>query len=178
MTYRLSAIILILFFGSSWPAASLSAEDDRWGAFRFLIGAWVSEAKAETGSGRFTLEPDLQGKVLVRRNVTVLRTTGDAPSATHEDLMIIYQEPTTRQFHASYFDNEGHVIQYAITPLPDSKGLVFLSRGVPSEPQFRLTYIREKDEKVTVKFEIAPPGKAGTFRLYQSGTVRRTKRGE
>ncbi len=178
MTAKAIAIFLAVFLGSCVTAPKLQADEDRWESFRFLIGAWISDGKLDSNSGRFTLEPDLQGKVLVRRNAADIRATSGAPPAKHEDLMVIYQEQTTRQFRASYFDNEGHVIQYAVTPLPENKGLVFLSKADSSGPQFRLTYIRETEEKVTVKFEIAPPGKEGAFRLYQSGTVRRPKRGE
>jgi hypothetical protein len=35
------------------------------GDFQFLIGEWIMPGG---GSGGFTLEPDLQGKILVRRN--------------------------------------------------------------------------------------------------------------
>lgn len=94
-----------------------------WADFRFLIGAWVSESKAGGGSGSFTLEQDLGGKVLVRRNVADLPAAEGRRAGKHEDLMIIYHEPGGKQFRASYFDNEGHVIQYSVAPLADRKGL-------------------------------------------------------
>jgi hypothetical protein len=65
-----------------------------------------------------------------------------------------------------------------VTTLPDKKGLVFLSNPDPAGPRFRLTYTRAAKDKVTVKFEIAPPGKADAFKTYLEGTVRRKKSGE
>jgi hypothetical protein len=154
------------------------ADDDPWADFRFLIGAWVSEGKPEDGSGSFTLEPDLGGKVLVRRNIADLPATKDRPAGKHEDLMVVYREQGGKEFQASYFDNEGHVIQYSVSPLPDKKGLQFLSNADPSGPRFRLTYTAGEEDKAAVKFEIAPPGKPDEFRTYLEGTVRRKKAGE
>jgi hypothetical protein len=160
---------------SAWVIGPVWADEDPWVDFRFLIGTWVSENKPEDGSGRFILEPDLQGKVLVRRNTADLPAAKGRPAGKHEDLMIVYRSPGDKQFRASYFDNEGHVIQYAVTPLPDKNGLVFLSNPDPSGPRFRLTYTKGEKDKVAIKFEIAPPGKADEFRVYLQGSVRREK---
>src|SRR5206468_3504124 len=103
--------------------------------------------------------PDLRGTVLVRRNTADLPAANGRPAARHEDLMVVFREQGGKQFRASYFDSEGHVIQYAVAPLADRKGLVFVSDADPSGPRFRLTYAKGEGEKVTVKFEIAPPGK-------------------
>ncbi len=163
--------VVVLF--SVWAVAPVRAEEDAWADFRFLIGTWVSEGRPENGSGSFTLEPDLGGKILVRRNVAELPAAKGRPAGKHEDLMVIYREPGGKSFRASYFDNEGHVIQYTVSSLPDKKGLVFISNPTPSGPRFRLTYTRGEDDKVAVKFEIAPPGKADPFKTYLEGTVRR-----
>ena len=92
--------------------------------------------------------------------------------------MIIYREPGATNFRASYFDSEGHVIAYSVMPQPGKQSLVFLSNPEPSAPRFRLTYSPAEEEKVAVKFEIAPPGATDEFRTYLEGTVRRTKPGE
>ena len=159
---------------SMWAAGPVRA-DDPWADFRFLIGDWVSDGKPADGSGSFTLAPDLGGKVLVRRHRAELPASAGRPAGKHEDLMIVY--PEGKGFRASYFDNEGHVIQYAVSPLPDKKGLQFLSNADPSGPRFRLTYTAGEEDKATVKFEIAPPGKPDEFRTYLEGTVRRKKAG-
>jgi hypothetical protein len=163
----LCAAVLLL-----WPCAgqTLRADDDVWKDFRFLIGSWVSEAKPGAGSGTFTLQPDLEGKVLVRHNLAELPAGQGHAAQKHEDLMVIYAEHGGRQFAADYYDSEGHVIHYSVAP--NDAGLVFTSSPAPG-PRFRLTYVRAENNTVRVKFEIAPPGKATQFRTYLEGTVRR-----
>src|SRR5262245_13503587 len=103
-------------------AAPVGAGEDPWEDFRFLIGSWVSDGDPKDGTGQFTLEPDLGGKVLVRRNVANLPAAQGRPAGKHEDLMIVYLQPMGKQHRASYFDSEGHVIQYAISSLEGKKG--------------------------------------------------------
>jgi hypothetical protein len=40
-------------------------------------------------------------------------------------------------------------------------------------PTFRLTYTKTGDDKMSVKFEIAPPGKPDSFMTYAEGMARR-----
>src|SRR5580704_8878237 len=100
---RVFAIGVILLTPSTVSVGH--ADDDRWADFRFLIGTWVSEAKPGEGSGRFSFEPELQGKVLVRRNVANVPAVQGRAALKHEDLMIVYPDPRSRQIRASYFDN-------------------------------------------------------------------------
>jgi hypothetical protein len=167
MRRQLLCATVLLFW--PWAGRTLRAEDDRWKDFRFLIGNWVSEAKPGAGTGKFTLEPGLEGKVLVRRNFADLPAAKGRPAEKHEDLMVIYPE-SSRQFRADYYDSEGHVIHYSVAPT--DSGLVFTSPA-SAGPRFRLTYTRAENSTVRVKFEIAPPGKASQFRTYLEGTVRR-----
>jgi hypothetical protein len=165
---RVAGVTLILF--SACASASGQEKQDAWADFRFLIGSWVSAGKAEEGS--FTLEPDLQGQILLRRNVANLPAAKGRPAGRHEDLMIIYRVGG-KQIKASYYDSEGHVIQYSVAPLAEKKGLVFVSDLESSGPHFRLTYTKGEGDTVAVKFEIAPPGKPPEFKTYLEGTVRR-----
>ena len=103
--------------------------------------------------GGFSLRPELGGKVLVRRNL----------SGAHEDLMVIDPDG------ADYWDNEGHVIHYTVTA--DGKSAVFLSKEDAPGPRYRLTYVSTGADTVSIKFEIAPPGKP--FQLYLEGKARR-----
>jgi len=59
------------------------------------------------GTGAFSFKADLDGHVLVRRNVAVM------PNGRHEDLMVVYRDP--QGLRATYFDNEGNTIQYAVS---------------------------------------------------------------
>jgi hypothetical protein len=51
--------------------------------------------------------------------------------------------------------------------------LTFTSAAAPSAPRFRLTYQKESEDRVGVKFEIAPPGKPEEFRVYLEGKARK-----
>lgn len=138
-----------------------------WAPLRTLVGSWSASGgdAAHPSQGTFTLAPELGGKVLVRRG------TNDAASAHHEDLTIIYRTPGNA-FEASYFDNEGHTIHYAITPSTDGRDVVFLSDEAPGAPRFRLTYAVTSERALTVTFAIAPPGST-EFQTYVKGEARR-----
>jgi len=152
-------------------------KDDPWQDFRFLIGTWVSEGGPEKGSVTFSLEPDLHDKVLVRRNVAYPPAAKDRPPQKHEDLMVIYWDAGAKQFRASYFDSEGHVIQYSVALLPARKGLVFVSEPDSSKLRFRLTYRKASGDLVDINFAIAAPGQRDRFKTYLEGTVRRKPMG-
>lgn len=127
--------------------AAMLAGAGPFDSLRFLQGDWVAEG------GSFSLRPELGGKVLVRHNL----------SGSHEDLMVISHDG------ADYWDNEGHVIRYTVTA--DGKSAVFLSKEDAPGPRYRLTYVSTGADTVSIKFEIAPPGKP--FQLYLEGKARR-----
>ena len=58
---------------------------------------------------------DLKDKVLVRKNHAEYPATKDRPAVTHDDLMIVYVEATTKQLRAFYTDSEGNTINYLVT---------------------------------------------------------------
>jgi hypothetical protein len=131
---------------------------------RPLLGAWDGSDPNMHATGRFTLEPDLGGKVLVRRN------RNDSPQGHHDDLMIVFAAPGG--LRASYFDSEGHAIQYAVTATADRVELV--SDEAPGQPRFRLRYDRHGADELAVDFAIAMPG-AAEFRHYTGGAVHRAR---
>jgi hypothetical protein len=173
----LSTFALVALCGAS---ASGGAEDDPWAPYRFLIGEWVGEGggKPGEGEGRFSLAEELQGKVLVRRNRSEYPAAANRPATVHEDLMVIYREEPGQSPTAIYFDNEGHVIHYTPSFSSDGRTLTLVSDAKPASPRFRLTYALEKDrdDKISIRFEIAPPGKPEAFALYLSGSCRRVPR--
>jgi hypothetical protein len=103
----------------------------------FLLGKWIGVETNKAESGAFSFEPQLNNKIIVRRN--------SAPN--HEDLLVIYIEDETR---AVYFDNEGHVIHYKVS-VPSENRAVFESDGAP---KYRLTYWLNHDS-LNGKFEVA-----------------------
>jgi hypothetical protein len=81
---------------------------------QFLLGQWAGAGQGQpgTGSGGFTFEKDLDGKILLRRSRVDYPSTKDRPAFVHTDLTIVYSSPAG--LGASYFDNEGHYIQYRV----------------------------------------------------------------
>jgi len=177
MTHLLRAHCVAMFLFAASLITPARGEDDRWADFRFLIKSWVSEGSLEQGSGSFSLEPDLKNNVLVRRNIAFVPGGKGRQPQKHEDLMVIYRDRGAKEFRASYFDSEGHVIQYSVNSLPANRGLVFVSAPELSAPRFRLTYTKAEADKVAIEFEIAPPGQPDRFRKYLGGTVVRKPSG-
>jgi hypothetical protein len=168
-----NGMILVSFVMLSWAMTPVRAEEDSWADFRFIMGSWVNDGNPEQGTGECTLKPDLQGKILVRRNQASLPAVNGRPAGTHEDLMVIYRTADGKHVKASYYDNEGHAIRYTVSALSDQKRIVFLSDAEPGAPKFRLTYTKVSDDNVSVKFEIGAPGEGSEFKTYVEGTVRR-----
>src|SRR5947209_8337133 len=84
-----------------------------WKAWGPLLGEWVADAEPDGGTGGFTLDPSVEGRVLVRKNRADYPASKDRPAAHHEDLMVVFHEGGATR--ADYFDNEGHVIHYKVT---------------------------------------------------------------
>ena len=70
--------------------------------------------------------------------------------------MVIYPEGSTAR--AVYFDNEGHVIHYAVSVPKPGTVLLFSDPAAPG-PQFRLSY-EFHDGVMAGKFEMRMPGQA------------------
>jgi len=167
------ALFSVIFWaGKPGPAQEKS---DPWADYRFLLGDWVGEGEGEPGkaTAQFAFATELDGKVLVRKHRAEIPAAGGRPAAKHEDLLIVYRGTDGKRTKAIYFDNEDHVIQYTVTPSDDKKSLVFLSDPDPSAPRFRLTYTKDKDESLKIKFEFAPPGKPDEFKTYVEGSARK-----
>lgn len=144
--------------------AALAAAD--WGPVQFLVGQWTGEGGGDpgTGSGAFTLAPDLQGKILVRKNFATYLAAAGRPAFRHDDLMIVYRDEPSSELRATYWDSEGHVIAYAVQPAAEG-GVTFLSDAPPTRMRYRLTYLPAGKDKIKIRFEIAPPGKDFTTYL-------------
>ncbi len=162
-------VIIVLVQVISFPGIISSQENPikiNWDSWKFLIGEWVGEGGGNPGQGTggFTFYPDLQNRILIRKNFANYPPTNNNPAFRHDDLMIIYQENDSTK--AIYFDNEGHVINYSISFSENKETIVFLGEVKLNSPTFRMTYIKIKEDKVKILFEIAPPGNANAFSLY------------
>jgi hypothetical protein len=173
--------LLFLFVALFTLAAEVFAQEPKqtvnWDQYRFLVGDWIGQGtgKPGEGTGGFSFTLELQGQVLVRRNHADYPAAKDKPAFSHEDLMVIYREPSDSGMRAFYFDSEGHSINYHIDTFQDPTKIVFVSDPSPSAPRFRFTYTLLKGGQLDIEFEIAPPGKPDAFSRYIKATATRAK---
>jgi len=69
--------------------------------------------RSRTRGGYATFEEDLHNKVIVRRNHAEYRPRQDRAAYQHDDLMVIYVDPSFKGMRAFLHGQRGHVIQYA-----------------------------------------------------------------
>ena len=148
------------------PAASAQS----WKGLEFLLGKWTGiagdkDTPSGAGEGAFSFEPQLNGRIIVRRNLSEYQS-----GARHDDLMVIYLDSPHDTPRAIYFDSEGHVIRYALR-FPASNAVVFESDGAQPGPRYRLSYAMEQEGALAGKFEVAPPG--SDYRAYMSWKARK-----
>jgi hypothetical protein len=166
---------VILLLAITTQTNAQQAKTDTWAKWKFLIGDWDGQGtgKPGDGAGGFTLQPDLDGRVLVRKNHADYPAANGRPAFSHNDLMVVY--PGDKAPNAIYFDNEGHVINYAITFNDTTGAIVFTSEASANAMRFKLTYTPVGNVKVNIKFEMAPPGKPDAFSTYIEASAVRKK---
>jgi hypothetical protein len=161
-TRGLLTVILAVCFGAS---ASSAQTADRWNSLQFLIGDWAATGDGATGAaaGAYSFKTDLNDQILVRHNYAEYGGTGQQ---RHDDLLIVYADVPGKAVHAIYFDSEGHVIKYNVTP--SRNFVLFESDPAEPGPKYRLSY-RLVENKLIGKFEIAESGSAG-YKTYLEWT--------
>ena len=165
----ISVLFVFVTLNAQEPQQSVN-----WQHWEFLLGEWVGEGGANatdqaTGASKFYL--DLDSTILIRESYADYPASNERPAYSHKDKMIIFQQSSTTK--AIYFDNEGHVIDYDVRFSDDFDTVTFVSEISPDAPRFRLTYTREKEERLKLEFEIAPPGKPESFSPYLTATMKR-----
>lgn len=141
----------------------------------FLVGEWEAQGGAAPGeaAGGFSFTPELQGRVIVRKNHADYPAAGGKPASRHDDLMVLYATDDG-ELRADYYDSEGHVIRYSGS-VPGAGQLTLVSDPASGAPRFRLGYKLGADGTLDGSFEIAPPGKPDAFQPYLSWTAHRKK---
>ena len=170
----IAVLLLLVFTAHAQSQAQQPKVSSSWDSFRFLLGEWIGEGTGAPGegTGSFSFNFDLQEKIIVRKNRADYPAVKDKPPYSHTDLMIIYREADD-SLKAIYFDNEGHVIHYAVSFSKDQNTLTFLSDLSPSSPRFRFTYSKATSDRLKLEFDIAPPGKPEAFSKYIEGSAHR-----
>jgi len=155
---------------------SRSADAPGLSALKFLEGKWVGEGSSEAGrgGGYATFEEDLQNKVIVRRNHAEYPASHDRAAYQHDDLMIIYVDPASKELRAFYTDNEGHVIHYTVSVSTDGNIVSFLGERPPAAPQYRLTYTRREENKMTILLEARGASQDAVFQKIVEGKMVKT----
>jgi hypothetical protein len=89
----LYCVALIAF--SSAIFAQQPQKTVNWDSWQFLLGEWKGKGGGGPGqgSGNFGFSLDLQKQILIRRNHSEYPATKDRAAYSHDDLMVIYQEP-------------------------------------------------------------------------------------
>jgi len=175
---RTTHVLLVLTLAAFTPTAIPSRAQEStsaWAAFEYLMGNWVGGGGGQPGqgTGEFSFLPDLQNHILVRKNFAAYPATKDRPAFRHDDLTVIYKDSDNAPPRAVYFDSEGHVIYYSVTVSADHKTIEFVSDASSSRPRYRLSYFITGDDALTLKFEIAPPGKPDSFSTYIEAKAKR-----
>ncbi len=170
-----SFAVLLLFVTVALSAAAQAAPPRACGAWDALIGAWEADpdSAAPGSTGWSTFQREVQDKVIVRRNRAEYPATKDKPASVHDDLMVIYEDPSGPQQRATYWDNEGHVIRYLVSTSSDGCVLTLVTEPATSGPRFRLTYTSRGPDSVTGLFEIAAPATPDAFKKYLQWTMHR-----
>jgi hypothetical protein len=153
------------------PTAKTPAVGDPWAPLRFLSGTWKAEGgEGKPGSvvgGGFTFAIELDGRVAVRWGRSeIAPAPGGSARKVHQDLTVVY--PKAKGLTAIYWDDEGHVIRYAVRT---EAGIVIFESEPGPGPRYRLTYARRGPDVVEVAFAVALPGKG--FETHVSGLARR-----
>jgi hypothetical protein len=134
---------------------ALSAPTDPWSALGFLEGTWAAHTQGGS-AGTYTFEQKLKHHVLARHSTAAACKGPEVYDCEHSDILYVYQNAAGQPLRAIYFDNEGHVIHYAVST-PNSTTAIFISEPSSSGPQFRLVY-ELIGALMSGKFQMRMPG--------------------
>ncbi|MFZ1916839.1 MAG: hypothetical protein WAU58_04635 [Terriglobales bacterium] len=162
------AMLAVLLLAAFSSAQTPRPPSNPWKDFDFVLGNWTWSGGGQPGqaNGTCTFEPDMNGTVLLRKVHLEYPASKDRAAFTHDDLLYVYHDPQDNSLHAIFFDNEDHVIRYAVTVAPGGDSIQFLSDAAPSGTRARMTYTRVGSDSVKEKFELAPPNKPDQFATY------------
>jgi hypothetical protein len=158
-----SAVLLTLALVAN---SAMSAAPKDLDALTFLLGTWTASGggKPGEGTGSTTFSLSLQDRIILRTNHADYPATAKGPASRHDDLMVIHAGEAGG-IRAEYYDNEGHVIHYAVTSATPGTA-TFVSDPISGAPRFRLEYKLGENGTLKGEFAVAPPGKPEGFSPY------------
>ena len=156
-----------IFWTLSAQTGPIIHSPDPWQSLRFLIGTWLAKTQGgtadATATGTYTFRLELRDHVLARHTASTGCKGPTDFDCEHGDILYVYPDLPGKGLKAIYFDNEGHVIHYAVTSsFPGS--VIFLSDPSVPGPQFRLAY-ELTDRVLYGKFQLRMPGQ-NDFKSY------------
>ncbi len=158
-------IVLIASLAGGVAARGQSAEAE-WQNLQFVVGNWDARGDEQRVEplGSYSFQPELNGKILVRRAQAIegKGVMGGAPG--YDDLLIVYYEAGAGGLQAIDFDTEGRVIHYQ--GKAENNKAVFDSLPSQPGPRYRLTY-EFQGKKLHGSLEVAPEG-SGDYTRYMS----------
>lgn len=161
-----------LLAGASDAQSQAEPLSPRIAPIGFLVGSWIGEqgrAGNDQVSGRFQIETTVNGAALLRRDHDELRSIDGGPARSFEQIMLIY--PENDGLSADYYDGE-HVIHYRNAKIDPGRSVRFTTSPSPSMPVFSLTYTLLTANRLSVRFELEPPGRT-EFKILAEGTALR-----
>lgn len=163
----ISFTLLLLAF-SAGLFTTAYAQTSSIDKYRFLFGEWIGDGEGTpgAGSGQFSFTPDLDNRVIIRKNHVSLPATADRAAYIHDDIVMLYSEEPGQLDHAIFADNEDHIIHYKVTIEEEVKVAVFQSEPNQDKPGFKLIYTLTDADHVTITFQMAEPGATPSFQTY------------
>lgn len=165
MNWKLT--LLMLLASALVAQAPASKPAARWQSLAFLEGTWEAKTPASPSgpevSGFYVFREELNGQVLARHSGSDGCKAPADFDCDHRDLLYLYQDKAGQPVRAIYFDNEGHVLHYAVST-PAANKVEFLSDPTVPGPQFRLVY-ELVDGTMAGKFQMRMPGQ-GEWKSY------------
>lgn len=155
----LRAVFVLVFSVAPMACAQSVPGQDPFGALSFLLGTWDARTMNNprvTANGSYTFLKELNGHVLARHSTAAGCKGPEDFNCQHGDLLYVYTDAPGQPLRAIYFDNEGHVIHYAVAT-PTAATAEFLSDASAPGPQFRLVY-ELRGGVMMGKFQLRIPG--------------------
>ena len=163
--------IFLILIAIGLAISAFGQTKNSWNRWDWLVGEWIGEGSGQPGQGvgTFSFGYDLEKNILVRKSHSEYPASDNKPKTIHDDLMIVFPDPSGGLIRAIYFDNEGHIINYTVAF--SDKSIVLTSDKTPNVPVFRLTYTLLENQTVNTKFEMSQDGV--NFMLYIEGKSRK-----